>query len=423
LDAPGVIPLIILLVLLLLSAFFAAAETAFSQLNRARLSDLAEEGSKSAARAIKMLDKNRVDRTLLLCNSIVNLTAASIATLTATKVNMSMTLAIALLTLAIIFCGEILPKKWAVTNPEKIALAFSGIVNLLMIILTPVVVLTDMIANVFLKLFHIDPKGRATITEDDLRSYVEVSHEDGVIESEEREMIYNLFDFSEAQAKDIMTPRVNMVTISVDATYDEIIAIFRKCMYTRLPVYEEDNDNIIGLINIKDFILAENTDSFEVRDFLREAHYTYEYKKVTELLYELREKATSMTFVLNEYGATVGMITLEDLLEEIVGDIRDEYDEDEAERLKQIEERVWLAEASMQLLDINDALDTDLDSEDYDSIGGLIIEALDRLPVDNEEVTLADGTRLKVQGIDMNRIVKVLITLPEPAPADEEDED
>ena len=234
-------------------------------------------------------------------------------------------------------------------------------------------------------------------------------------------MIYNVFDFSDALAKDIMVPRIKMVTVDVQADYQEVLRVFRESMYTRLPVYKDDQDNIIGLINIKDFILSEQEESFQVRSILRDAHYTYEFKKVADLLYELREKTTSVTFVLNEYGATVGMITLEDLLEEIVGEIRDEYDADEEELVKKLDERIYLVEGSMNLDDVNDALETKLSSEDYDSIGGIIIESLGRLPEDGDEVLLEDGTHLKVQGTDQNRIVKVRLTLPEHIPDPEED--
>ena len=273
--------------------------------------------------------------------------------------------------------------------------------------------------NVILEhLYHkpmIDPNKKAsTMTESELKTYVDVSHEDGVIESEERKLIYNVFDFSDAHAKDIMIPRINMVTVSLDATYDDVLAVFRDSMYTRLPVYEDDKDNIIGLINIKDFILTEDQSAFHVGNILRDAYYTYEYKKIADLMYEMREKTTNVSFVLNEYGATVGMITLEDLLEEIVGEIRDEYDEDEEELIQKMSEDTYLVEGSMKLDDINDVLGTNLTSEDYDSIGGLIIDCLDRLPEDGEEVTLENGIHLKVQGIDQNRIIKVLMTIPEP---------
>ena len=252
------------------------------------------------------------------------------------------------------------------------------------------------------------------MTEGELKTYVDVSHEEGVIETEEREIIYNVFDFSDAVAKDIMIPRINMVTVNVNANYDKVFSVFRDSMYTRIPVYEEDKDNIIGLINIKDFLLTPNQKTFSVRDILRQAHYTYEFKKSADLMLELRDSTSSVAFVLNEYGATIGMITLEDLLEEIVGEIRDEYDADEAEFIQEVAERTYLVEGSMKLDDINDALDTELDSEDYDSIGGIIIEHLDRLPEEGEEVLLEDGTSLKVMSIDQNRITQVQLILPEP---------
>ena len=326
------------------------------------------------------------------------------------------------LTLIILVFGEIVPKTWAMLSSEKLSLAYSGIIYGLMQLMTPVIFLLDKLSNVILRLFRIDPnKKSSTMTEAELRTYVDVSHEDGVIESEEREMIYNVFDFSDALAKDIMVPRINMVTVNVTDSYEQVLQVFRESMYTRLPVYRDDTDNIIGIINIKDFILGDR-ENFRVENILRDAHYTYEYKKVADLLIEVREKTTSVTFVLNEYGATVGMITLEDLLEEIVGEIRDEYDADEDELIQEKGERVWLVEGSMKLDDINDELGTELDSEDYDSISGLIIESLNRLPEDEEEVILENGIHLKVQGIDQNRIKKVLLTLPEEPAGPEETE-
>lgn len=423
-DAPGVIQLIFVAFLVFLSGFFSSAETAFSTVNRVRMRTLEEEGSKRAARVNKILENySKMLSSILIGNNIVNLTASSLATTLAMRINLATGIATGILTIIVLLCGEIVPKTWAMLSSEKISLAYSGIIYGLMQVMTPVIYIVDKMSNGILRLLHIDPtKKITTMTEAELRTYVEVSHEDGVIESEEREMIYNVFDFSDAQAKDIMIPRINMVTVDINDSYSEIMAVFRESMYTRLPVYQDDNDNIIGLINIKDFILCEDENNFHVKDILRDAHYTYEFKKVADLLYELRETTTNVTFVLNEYGATVGMITLEDLLEEIVGEIRDEYDEDEEELIQELDDNTYLVEGSMKLDDINDELDTELDSEDYDSIGGLIIECLDRLPEDNEEVTLENGIHLKVQGIEQNRIVKVLMTLPEP-PADEESQE
>lgn len=422
-DAPGVIQLLFLITLIFLSAFFSSAETALSTVNRVRMRTLEDEGDKRAARVNKILERySKMLSAILIGNNVVNLSASALATTLAMRISFPVGIATGILTIVVLLCGEILPKTWAMHSSEKLSLAYSGIIYVLMQILTPVIFLVDKIANAILHLLHVDPNKKVSMTEADLRTYVEVGHEDGVIESEEREMIYNVFDFSDALAKDIMIPRINMVTVDVADTYEEVLSVFRESMYTRLPVYQDDKDNIIGVINIKDFILTENPKTFQVKDILRDAHYTYEYKKVADLLIEIREKTTNVTFVLNEYGATVGMITLEDLLEEIVGEIRDEYDADEAELIQKKGERSWLVEGSMKLDDINDELGTDLDSEDYDSISGIIIENLDRLPEDNEEVTLDNGIHLKVQGIDQNRIKKVLITLPEP-PAEEEADD
>nr|WP_296437707.1 hemolysin family protein [uncultured Acetatifactor sp.] len=414
-DVPEGIQLIILLFLIILSGFFSSAETAFSTVNRVRMRTLEEEGSKRAAKVNKILESySKMLSTVLIGNNIVNLSTSALTTTIALRFGIPVAVATGILTLVILLVGEIVPKTWAMLTSEKITLAYCGIIYGLMQIMTPVIFIVDKMSNGILRLLRIDPSKKiTTMTEAELRTYVDVSHESGVIESEEKEMIYNVFDFSDALAKDIMVPRINMVTVDVNASFQEVLSTFRESMYTRFPVYEDDKDNIIGLINIKDFILTQDEKHFQIRSILRDAHFTYEFKKVSDLLYELREKTTSVTFVLNEYGATVGMITLEDLLEEIVGEIRDEYDEDEEEYIQKLDERTYLVEGSMKLDDINDELDTDLNSEDYDSIGGIIIESLDRLPEDSEEVTLESGIRLKVQGIEQNRIVKVLMTIPE----------
>lgn len=413
-DPQKIMQFVCLGMLVLLSAFFSSAETALSTANRVHLRTLEEEGNKRAAKANKILENyNKMLSTILIGNNIVNLSASALATTLAMQIHLAVGIATGILTLVVLMFGEIVPKTWAITNADKIALSYSGFIYMLMTILTPVIFLIDKLSFVVLKLLGIDPNAKlSTMTEAELRTYVEVSHEDGVIESEEREIIYNVFDFSDALAKDIMIPRINMVTVSINDSYKKVLNVFRESMYTRLPVYRDEKDNIIGIINIKDFILAVDSEHFQVQNILREAHYTYEYKKVADLLIELREKTTNVSFVLNEYGVTVGMITLEDLLEEIVGEIRDEYDADEVERIQKLEEGVWLVEGSMKIDDVNNEIGTELESEDYDSISGLIIENLNRLAEDNEEVTLANGIRLKVQGIARNRIKKVLLTLP-----------
>lgn len=425
LDTPGVIQGFILVILILCSAFFSSAETSLTTVNKVRIRSLIEEGNKRAAVVDKILSNySKMLSAILIGNNIVNISASSLATSMTIDLwgNAYVGITTGVMTLAVLMFGEIFPKTWAMYNAEKISLTYSRVIYTLMLILTPVIFLVDKITGFFMLVLHVDKNKRSTMTENELKTYVDVSHEDGVIESEEREMIYNVFDFSDSLAKDIMIPRINMVTASIEDSYQDLLEIFRASMYTRIPVYEDDKDNIIGLVNVKDFILVTDHDAFKIADIMRDAYYTYEYKKTADLLMEMRDTTNNVAFVLNEYGATVGMITLEDLLEEIVGEIRDEYDEDEKELLQQLDDRHYLVEGSMKLDDINDALGTQLQSEDYDSIGGIIIEYLDRLPEDGEEVTLQDGTTLKVQGIDQNRIVKVLMTLPEKDVPDEKEE-
>ena len=416
-DTTGVIQLVTILVLVGLSAFFSSAETAFTTVNRVRMKALADEGNSRASAVLTVLDHySKMLSTILIGNNIVNLTASSLTTILASKVFGSYAVGIAtgILTLTILIFGEIIPKNTAMIYSDKISLIYAKIILFLMKIFTPVVFIIDRLSMGISRLLHIDMSKKGSVmTENELKTYVDVSHEDGVIESEEREIIYNIFDFSDEVAKDIMIPRIDMVSIGLDMGYEEVLNIFKEYMYTRLPVYENDKDNIVGLINIKDFILLSDKEHFQVKDILREAYYTYEYKKTADLMIEMREITANVAFVLNEYGATVGMITLEDLLEEIVGEIRDEYDADEEELIQQIDGHTYLVEGGMKLDDINDALDISLHSEDYDSIGGLIIEHLDRLPEADETIITEDGITLQVKEINQNRIKKVSMTLPE----------
>lgn len=427
-ETSDVAQLIIIIVLIFLSGFFSSAETAFSTLNRVRMRNLEEEGSKKAARVNKILESySKMLSAILIGNNIVNLTASSLTTAFVIGVcgNAYIGLGTGILTIVVLLGGEIIPKTWANLNSEKLALAYSSVIYALMKIMTPVIFIVDLLSKGILKLLHVDPnKKMDTITESELKTYVDVSHEDGQIESDEREMIYNIFEFSDTCVKDIMIPRTNMVTVNADESVNDLIKVFHESMYTRIPVYQEDKDSMIGFVNIKDLFIARisGQKNITLKSLLREAYYTYEYKKNADLLLEMREKSMNVAFVLNEYGSTVGMVTLEDLLEELVGEIRDEYDEDEKELIQKIDDRSYFIEGSMNLSDINDSIGTSLNSDDYDSIGGIIIGQLDRLPEDNESVVLADGTTLQVKGIDQNRILHVLLTLPEPKEEETDEE-
>ena len=394
--------------------------------NKVKMKALADEGNKRASRVLKISeDTQKVLSAILIGNNIVNLSASALMTVYVTDRFGSFAIGIGtgVLTLVVLILGEIVPKTIATAYAENISLWYSGVILFLMAIMTPFSFIINGVATGILKLLRVDTANHQAMTENELKTYVDVSHEDGVIESGEKEIIYNVFDFSDAVAKDIMIPRIDMSCISTDATYNEVMKVFKEDMYTRIPVFEgNEQDNIIGLINVKDLILIEDKENFRISDHLRKAYYTYEFKKTADLLVEMREKSQNVAFVLSEYGATVGMITLEDLLEEIVGEIRDEYDLDEINLIKNVGGRRYLVEGNMKLDDINDELGTELDSEDYDSIGGLMIEALDRLPGYGEMVTLDNGITLTARGIKGNRITKVLITVNTPSPEEKESE-
>lgn len=409
--------LLILVILVLLSAFFSSAETSLTTVNRIRLQALAEEGNKKAANALKTIDNSsKLLSTILIGNNLVNNFASALSTALAIKLmgNGAVGLATGIITVAILVFGEITPKTLAAANAEKLALAYASIIQILMKLLTPVIFVINSICRFFLKLLHVDTDSSLnTMTEMELRTIVDVSHKDGVIEKEERQMIYNVVDFGDSQAKDVMVPRADMVVISETATYAEIREVFQAEKYTRLPVYQDDRANITGILNIKDFFFCDDTEDFKVTDIMYKPHFTYEYKKTSELLMEMQRNSVSISIVLDEYGASVGMISLEDLLEEIVGEIRDEYDEDEKDLIQTIADHEYLIEGSVKLDDINDALGLSLTSEDYDSVGGLIIEMLDHLPAEKESVTTEDGIILTVRKMKKNRIESVHLRLPE----------
>jgi len=413
-----IIQLVILVILLFFSFFFSGAESAFSTVNRIAIKSLTDDGDARARKAKKVMDilehYPKFLSTILLGNNIVNLSASSLATVIVTDMFGSAFVGVGtgILTVLVLLFGEITPKTAATAEAEKTCLRYATIVSVIMVVFTPLVAIIDVLSGTVLRIFHIDREAKKSMTEKELRTYVDEGHQDGVIESEEKEMIINVFDFGDTVAKDVMIPRIDMTCVSADATYEEVKNMFHKDMYTRIPVYEDNQDNIIGLINIKDIFFVKDTENFHVKNYLRKAYYTYEFKKTADLMEEMREKAYSIAFILSEYGATVGMITLEDLLEEIVGEIRDEYDQDEALQIRDLGDGKYLIEGAMKLDDINNALHTNLESEDYDSIGGLMIGQLDRLPFNREVVTLDNGITLEVRGIRQHRIMKVFMTIP-----------
>ena len=415
-DPTGAIQILSLLILLLLSGYFSSAETAYTAANELGLKEEAENGKKQAVIALKLLDnKSKLLSAILIFNNIVNLSASALTTTIAMKYLGSAYIALAtgILTFILLIVGEITPKTIATVKSETIALKYASVLYLVVKLLTPVIFIIDKFSRAFLKLFNVDPDAaREAMTEYELRSIVAASHEDGVIETEERQMIDNVVDFGDSCAKDVMIPRVEMCSVSIESTFNELKEVFFDKKYTRIPVYDETPDNIVGVLNMKDLLFYQNYDGFNIRSIMREPNFTFEYKKTSDLLMEMRENTIPMIFVLDEYGATVGLVTLEDLLEEIVGEIRDEYDEDEDDLIKETGENEYLLDGTLKLDDINNALGTTLSSEEYDSIGGLIIEKLDHIPEVNESVELKEEhIRLTVNQMDKTHIESVIMQI------------
>ena len=417
LDSDSISQLIFLILLLLLSAFFSSAETAFTTVSRIRMRTLAESGNKQAKRVLTITDNmHKMLSAILIGNNVVNISASSIATTLAIKLFGSMGAGIAtgILTFLILIFGEISPKTFATIYADRIALTYSSIIYGLMYILTPVIFLINQLSIGFLRLLRVDPNARkAAMTEEEFKTIVDVGHETGVLENSEHAMINNMFDFGDSQAKEIMIPRIDMTFVKSDSTYDELIEIFCEVKFTRFPVYEDTTDNVIGIINMKDLLLCKDKRNFRIHDLIRKPFFTYEQKNTSELFLEMQKKSINLAIVLDEYGVTAGMITLEDLLEEIVGEIRDEYDADEEDPLIKIGQNEYYIQGSMNLDDLCDELNLPFSSSDYDTIGGYLIGLFDHLPEINETITTEDNILLQVDQMDKNRISRIYLKLPD----------
>ncbi|GAA0101132.1 hemolysin family protein [Paraclostridium bifermentans] len=415
-DSTGgntIIQIVMLVILLIGSGFFSASETALMSLSRIRIRHMQEEGVKGAKLVGKLTeDSGKLLSSILVGNNVVNIAATSISTSLFISIlgTQGVAVATALMTILVLIFGEITPKTIAANNSEKIAILVSKPIKVIILILTPVVWVFNIITNIIFKIFGIKSKsGQPYITEEELRTMVNVSQEEGVLEIEERQIINNVFQFGDMQAKEAMVQRLDMVCIDADDGYKEIISLFKEEQFSRMPVYEESADDIIGIVNIKDIIFLEEDEiaNFDIRNYVREAFFTYEFKKITELLEEMKKDKSQMAIVVDEYGGTAGLITIEDLVEEIVGEIEDEYDEDESD-IEVIKEDEYIIDGSKKISEVNELIGTNLESEEFDSIGGFIIGHLKRLPEEHEVIEV-DGVKLCIESLDKNRIKKIRV--------------
>ena len=409
------IQIVLLIILLIGSGFFSSSETALMSLSKIKMRHMEEDGVKGAKLVSTLIeDSNRLLTSILIGNNIVNIAATSITTslFTAMLGAQGDAIATGLMTVLVLIFGEITPKTISANNPEKASLVVAKPIKFFVTILTPIVWIFNIITKVIFKLFGVDDKGvKPFITEEELKTMVNVSHEEGLLEMEEREIINNVFEFGDMQAKEAMVQRLDIVAIDMEDSYEEIIDLFKTEKLSRMPVYEETIDDIIGILNIKDiiFLSDEEIENFDIKKYMREAFFTYEFKKITQLLEEMKKDKSQMAIVVDEYGGTAGLITIEDLVEVIVGDIEDEYDEEEDE-IQVISPNEFLVDGSTKISDVNEILNIELESEEFDSIGGYIIGYIRHIPEENEIIEM-DNIKFNIESVDKNRIKKIRIML------------
>lgn len=404
--------LILLLFLVGCSAFFSSSETALISLSKIRLRGMIEDDVKNAKTISNLVDNpNRLIGAILIGNNVVNIGASALATSIAIDIygSKGTLISTVAMTLLILIFGEVTPKSLAAQHSEQTSIRVAKPLYVLTIILKPVVTVLTFLTNGLVRLLGGTKTGiQPLITEDELKTIVNVSHEEGLLEGDERQMIYNVFEFGDSQAKDVMTPRTNMAAVSINSTYNDLVEFLKEENFSRIPVYEEDIDDIVGIMHVKDLILyVDNKDNFNLTDILRPAYFTYEFKSTAELFDDMRLNRIPVAVVLDEYGGTAGMVTTEDLVEEIVGEIKDEYDE-EHEDIEVIREDEYLVDGSTKLDLLNEMIGTNIESEDFDSIGGFVIGILDRFPEENEVVEY-ENIKFIVEKIEKNRIEKMRI--------------
>lgn len=408
---PYTFQIILLIILLILSGVFSASETALLSLSKIRVRHMVDEGIKGAKLVEKLIeDPNKLLGGILIGNNIVNIGASALATSIAVKAwgEGAVALVTGIMTILVLIFGEITPKTLAKQNSEKLSLKVAKFINFVVIAFKPFVFIFTKLSGIFIKLLGGEVnKTEPFITQEELKTMVDVSEEEGVLEVEEKEMIFNVFEFGDQQVKDTMVQRVDVVAVNVNSTYSEVLEIIRKEQFSRIPVYNENIDDIVGILHIKDLIMSNNTQEFSVSKTMREPYYTFEFKKIPELLNEMKKTRNHMAVVLDEYGGTVGIVTIEDLVEEIVGEIEDEYDDDEVD-IEVIKEDEYVVDGSTKLTELSDMIGINMESEEFDSLGGFMIGLLGRMPVPNEEIE-NQNVKFVIEDVEKNRVKKVRI--------------
>lgn len=411
-DTQILIQLIIFAICLFFSGYFSSAETSLMGINKIRITNWAEEGNKRAQTVLKLVENsNTLLSTILIGNNLANIGASALATSLSIQIfgNKGVGIATGIVTLLVLIFGEITPKSFAANNADKASLFFAKPIYILSKILKPIIILLNLLTGAIIKLLGGDKgENKDIITQEDLRTIIQVSQEQGTILDSEKDMINNVFDIKGSLIKDIMTPRTDMVAVDCDVTIDELKEVFRNNEYSRIPIYEDNIDNIKGVIHIRDLVTIEiNRENFKVLDYSREPYFTYEYHKIEKIFKTMREEQNHMSIVLDEYGGTVGLVTLEDIVEELVGEIEDEYDVQNLD-VKIINDNEALIEGSTKIETINEMFDLEIPDDEYDSIGGYVFGRIGKLPIKGNSIKLNNFT-FTVNSMDHNRIEYILM--------------
>lgn len=416
-DTSTYVQLALLIVLILLSGFFSASETSLMSLSKIRLKHMVESDIKNAKTIEKLLSKpNNMLGAILLGNNAVNIGASSVATALAISIFGSGGIGFATLvmTILILIFGEITPKSLAMQYTEKFALLVAPIINFLAVLFSPVVHVLTKITNLFIRLLGGVPDNKKPfITPEELRTIVDVSSQEGILENEEKEMIYNIFEFGDLRVRDVMIQRMDVLAISKDATYDEILEAFNEKKFSRLPVYDDTIDNIVGIIYAKDLFFnnisgVELSVDFKIEDYMRDPLMTFEFIKISDFFKQMQRDRSHIAIVLDEYGGVAGLITMEDIVESIFGEINDEFDESYESDVEVIKEDEYVVNGNIKLDELNDLIGTNFESEEFESFGGFIIGIMGRLPK-NGEIVHYYSYKFIVELVSKNRIIKVRI--------------
>lgn len=402
--------IISLIILIALSGFFSMSETALMSFSKIRLRHMVEEKVPRAELVERLIeDPSGLLTTILIGNCVANIAASALATVLATDIfgDSGVGIATGVITILVLIFAEITPKSIAKQKSETVSLIVARPIEFIMIIFKPLVYIFTFISSILIRICGGDPdETESPITEEELKTMVGVSEEEGVLENAEKEMIFNVIDFADLFVKDAMVQRVDIVSVDEEASYEEVMDIIKTEQFSRIPVYRESIDNIVGILNVKDLAMVGNLkEDFKISKYIREPLYTFEFRKIVELFKEMKKTRNHMAVVLDEYGGTVGLITIEDLVEEIVGDIEDEYDE-EKRPVEVVSDNEYVVDGSLRLHDISDLIGLEMDSEEFDSIGGLMIGDLGRVPEHHEEVTV-NNIKLIAEEIEKNRIKKI----------------